>query len=113
MHCVLLRRPSAPKQNQSLCDIRNQTHRTNLTTMLEIKDNNGKTIFIAHNTIQRIVINSDQTVAEITTEDKTYWTQNVEAVKSFLSKKSELAQHVSYLTSAIRNLHNLLRARLH
>lgn len=80
--------------------------------MLEIKDDNGNTVFIAHNAIHRIVINSEQTVAEITTEDKTYWTRNVETVKSFLSKKSELAQQVSYLTSAIRDLHNLLRARL-
>ena len=80
--------------------------------MLEIKDDNGNTVFIAHNAIHRIIINSEQTVAEITTEDKTYWTRNVETVKSFLSKKSELAQQVSYLTSAIRDLHNLLRARL-
>lgn len=80
--------------------------------MLKFKNHLGNTIFLAEQEIQMISFNEDESEANITTHLLTFKTKDVEVVKSFLSKKSELAQQVSYLTSAIRDLYNLLRARL-
>lgn len=80
--------------------------------MLKIKTETGD-VYLSPSAIQAVIIPTDERKATIMTNEKNFTTEDVQKVKDYLYDMTQTNKEISHLSSAIRNLTNILRARLH